>query len=263
MLKFKFMVFALLSISLSFAGTERRGGNRLEAAFSSGIMQIETELSQLGIEANAKLKFTIDQYADASSGVLIKCAKSVKDIAYLKSKKRLAFVKNPGIDGDKIIYLNCYNSSPSELNLTEDWHDVLDGILNNRPMNTIAKVLIVHEVLRAGGLEIKEGDYRFSSSIKLAQMAQDEKTRIEMHELASSFHNDCRLISYHNVSYFIEIVRYGTNDNKRTETIIANEEESKFRMHEIFSSIINLDHKFEIEKKVLLSLKAMGCFNAQ
>lgn len=187
------MAMTLMTSTSTFAatGTERGGGNLLESAFSKAIRQVEGELSNLGKRASAKLKFSLDQYADASSGITVECASLPEDIDYLKTKKRLAFVKNPGQDGDKTIFLNCYNQSSSELVLTEDWKDVLEGITNKKSLSTNAKVLVTHEVFRAGGLEIKEGDYRLSSSIKLAQIEQDKVLREQMVELMTYKNKKC------------------------------------------------------------------------
>jgi hypothetical protein len=183
----------LLFQAACFAGTERGGGNLLEAAFATAINQMEVEVGKLGERAKSKLKFSIDQYVNASSGINVECAYLKEDIDYLNSRKRLAFVKNPGGSDDKIIYLNCYNQSSDELILTSDWNDVLLGITQKGKMGTNAKVLVIHEVFRAGGLEIKEGDYKLSSSLKLAQAENEIVIKEQVREMILGTNERCRI----------------------------------------------------------------------
>jgi hypothetical protein len=186
------ILFQSVTFAAASAGTERGGGNLLEAAFSKAINQIEGELNGLGKRAKSKLKFSVEQYANASSGIVVECASLQEDIDYLKNKKRLAFVKNPGQSEDKVIYLNCYEQSQNELVLTEDWKNVLAGITNKQELSTTAKVLVTHEVFRAGGLEVREGDYSLSSSIKLAQMEQDATIKEQVVEIVTFSNKLCK-----------------------------------------------------------------------
>lgn len=194
----KASVFGLLlsltfDASSAFAGTERSGGNLLEAAFTNAIRQIDSEIHMLGRRAQSKLRFTVEQYSAAIFGIKVECASDAADIEYLRMKKRLAFVKNAGDLSDKTILLNCYVNSSQELVLTDDWLDVLNGISQKSALSSNAKVLITHEVFRAEGIEKKEGDYSFSSTLKNADLEQRKSLSEQVADIFFSQHPACNI----------------------------------------------------------------------
>lgn len=264
----------VLSQSLVFAGTERSGGNLLESSFSKAISQIEGELDSLGNRAKTKLKFSTEKYADASSGITVECASLQDDIDYLQSKKRLAFVKNAGNLTDKVIYLNCYIQSPLELILTPDWQDVLDGITNKKELSTTAKVLVVHEIFRAGGLEVKEGDYSLSSSIKIAQLEQDLTIKEQLVDMIAGTSNKCEI--YFSLEYgcgsnedFVYGNFEGVNLVKKNKGFFGgttkffkgcSREDTYGTQAE---SIINLKLSSELTRRTLMAANSAQCFDGR
>lgn len=183
------LISSLFNSSLGYAGTERGGGHILEAAFARAIGQIEYDLLKLGKSAKPNLNFSINDFSNAASGISVQCATETEDLVYLLKRKKMAFVKT-GAD-DKIINLNCDCANPGSL--TPGWGNVLANLTKGTALTSASKVLIAHEVFRTADMEVKEGDYSLSSSIKIAEAVEADMLKEQMKEFLIGENSRCEI----------------------------------------------------------------------